>query len=167
MSDEPIEITSIPCPNCGHAIPIGETYCEGCGIGEPNKNAPGSGVSIIYRPPSDKPENSSSDDIQAPPQQTTLCPHCGKPVLSGSTWCPHCGTGVLKDTHYGRNIPVKSGKYPYDWRWFLWLFLLIPLICCGGCFVDYRLAGLSFLVMVLSLIIGLTLFISNFIRGRQ
>jgi hypothetical protein len=29
-SDQP---THIPCPNCGFAIPIGTTWCEGCGAG--------------------------------------------------------------------------------------------------------------------------------------
>ncbi len=32
--------TTVPCPNCGFAIPIGATWCEGCGAGEPSSSKP-------------------------------------------------------------------------------------------------------------------------------
>jgi hypothetical protein len=30
-----IKQINVPCPNCGFAIPIGATWCEGCGAGKP------------------------------------------------------------------------------------------------------------------------------------
>lgn len=130
MSDEPIEISSVPCPNCGHAIPIGHSYCEGCGIGDPEstKNPP---QTIRIQPPKSDPPTAP---VTAPPQvfndpgTTHTCPNCGHSIPNGTTYCANCGAGTRPN---GQNSQAPQ-RIP-TWVWILIIVLGIPLLCCGGC----------------------------------
>ncbi len=141
MSDEPIEITAIPCPNCGHAIPIGQTYCEGCGIGDPSskKNPP---ISVQYQAPKpEEPAGSIPPQMSIPPDNgpTHRCPNCGHSIPNGTSYCANCGMGSRPS--YGPVVGSKQ-KTP-TWVWVLIFVLGLPLLCCGGCFLMTALSSVG------------------------
>lgn len=105
-------------------------------------------------------------------QPTKQCPHCGKAILVSATWCPHCGAGFASQS---------GAKYQFGFIWFLALFLIVPLVACGGCFLGLStgfsgssssdaggiLMTVSFIVMCASVLAGFVLLVVNLAKGKR
>lgn len=171
MSEEPIEITSVPCPNCGHPIPIGQTYCEGCDFGTPSAR-PKERVSIFVRPKRAQPEPEANQEAppvldkqnqhkpgsSIPPQATWPCPNCGRQIPMGTGYCASCGSG---SRYSSSSKPPKNNTVLYT----LLALMICPLACCGACFLPSMNAsdwtGPFILVAVIGMIIVLVLLVRD------
>ncbi|MBI1332965.1 MAG: hypothetical protein JST12_03690 [Armatimonadetes bacterium] len=62
------------------------------------------------------------------PPITHNCPNCGAQLPNGGGYCSRCGAGAP-----GYNSAKGSRRMPI-WAIVLIVLLVLPFICCGGCF---------------------------------
>lgn len=90
------------CPNCGHEVREGLSFCTNCGARLPRTGQTGIGGAQ-----------------QPEPARRDICPKCGSVLPEGSAFCPNCGTpvgggqaGSQPDPSRTQPMPVLSQNPP-------------------------------------------------------
>ncbi len=93
---------SISCPNCGHAIAIGDAFCESCGA------ALATGSDAVPNEAAIEHESLAvpKTTLFRPPGTTDVCLECGSEVLDDG-FCSVCGKKALSPRDHWRENPVE------------------------------------------------------------